>query len=196
MPPHPDSVRLTRALGRCSARAVPWRGIVYRSSSPRYGNKDDLLTGAGSKTAGARWNPPNSFRTVYASSSPETALAEVLAHFRHYSLPLSKAMPRIIVSLEARLQRALDLTDGTVRRLLGVSKRRLLNEPWREEQKKGREALTQAIGRLAFQADWEGLVVPSAAQKDGVNLILFPANLTAPASWLKIINRADLPGPP
>src|SRR5437763_4540035 len=62
---HPDSDRLSRALERCLSVAVSWKGEVYRSASPRYGNKDDLLTGAGSKTAGARWNPPNSFRTEW-----------------------------------------------------------------------------------------------------------------------------------
>jgi RES domain-containing protein len=121
MSPHPKAERLGRGLARCLPRVIPWSGSLYRSASPRYANKDDLLTGVGSKTAGARWNPPNSFRTVYTSLDPETALAEVLAHFRHYGFPVSKAMPRVIVSLEAKLQRVLDLTDGAVRRVLGVS---------------------------------------------------------------------------
>jgi RES domain-containing protein len=196
MSSHPDSDRLARALARCLGRAISWSGELYRSSSPRYANKDDLLTGAGSKTAGARWNPPNSFRTVYTSLDPHTAVDEALTHFVDYGLPIAKAMPRVIVSLKACLRRVLDLTDGTIRRLLGVSKRRLLDEPWREQQKKGREALTQAIGRLAFDADWEGLLVASAARRGGVNLIIFPANLDAPGSWLKIINKAELPRRP
>src|SRR5262249_5609496 len=62
MPHHPASDRLARALVRSLARAGAWAGTLYRSASPRYANRDDLLTGAGSKTAGARWNPPNSFR--------------------------------------------------------------------------------------------------------------------------------------
>ena len=47
--------------------------------------------------------------------------------------------------------------------------------------------------RLAYEADWEGLLAPSAARKGGVNLVLFPANLKAPGSWLRIIKKADLP---
>src|SRR5436853_7828651 len=66
-----------------------------------------------------------------------------------------------------------------------VSERRLLDEPWRQEQESGREALTQAIGRLSFEGNWEGLLVPSAARKDGVNLIVFPANLDVPRSWVR-----------
>ncbi len=156
----------------------------------------DIITGAGSKTAGARWNPPTSFYTIYASLDVETAVAEALAYFRYYGLPVSKAMPRVIVALEAKLQRVLDLTDGSVRRVLGVSERRMLDEPWREEQKKGREALTQAIGRLAYEANLEALLVPSAARRGGENLIVFPANLDAPRSSLHIMNKEELPRAP
>jgi RES domain-containing protein len=188
---HPDADRFRSALARCAT--TTWRGQLFRSASPKYASKDDIVTGAGAKTAGGRWNARATFNTVYASLDVETALAEALQHFRYYGFPISKAMPRIIVALEAKLERALDLRDGDTRRTLGVSARRMLDEPWREEQKKGREALTQAIGRLAFEADLQGLLVPSAARKGGANLILLPANLDPPKSWLRIINRGELP---
>jgi len=190
--PHPGSDRLRHALERCASRAVRWSGVVYRSASPRYANKDDLLTGVGSKTAGARWNPPRSFPTVYASLDPHTALEEVLAHFRYYKIPIESAMPRVTVSVRVRLGRVLDLTDGKTRSALRVSERRMLTEPWREEQKAGREALTQALGRLGHEFGWEGLIVPSAVRRGGVNLIIFPANLSRRSS-LEIINVVDLP---
>lgn len=190
---HPEFDRLARRVQRCLSLATSWRGTLFRSASPRYANKDDIITGAGSKAAGARWNPPGRFRTVYTSLHVETAVTEALAHFRHYGLPAARAMPRVIVALDAQLQRVLDLTDGRVRRMLGVSASRLLGEPWREMQKKGREALTQAIGRVAYGTNLEGILVPSAAHRGGTNLIVFPANLDPPASWLKIINRDQLP---
>src|SRR3954451_13670040 len=140
--PHPESDRLRRAVERCAPRAVRWSGVVYRSASPRYANGDDLLTGVGSKVAGARWNPPRSFPTVYASLDPHTALDEVLAHFLHYAIPVESAMPRVTVSVRVRLGRVLDLTDGPTRSVLRVSAWRMLDEPWREEQAAGREALT------------------------------------------------------
>jgi RES domain-containing protein len=193
MKKHPESVRLQSALAKCLAHAAPWKGELYRSASPKYANKDDIITGAGSKAAGARWNPPGIFHTVYASLEVETAVAEALQHFRYYGLPVSKAMPRVIVALEAKLERVLDLRDGAVRRVLGVSEKRMLTEPWREEQKKGREALTQALGRFAFELDFQALLVPSAARRGGSNLILLPANLDPPASWVRIVNRDELP---
>jgi RES domain-containing protein len=190
--PHPDSDRLRRALERCALCAVRWDGVVYRSASPRYANSEDLLTGVGSRTAGARWNPPRSFPTAYLSLDPHTALDEVLAHFRYFGIPIESAMPRVMVSLIARVERVLDLTDGKIRSTLRVSERRMLDEPWREEQKAGREAMTQAVGRLAFELGWEGLLVPSAARRAGVNLILLPTNLLRQSS-LEIINEHELP---
>jgi hypothetical protein len=41
--------------------------------------------------------------------------------------------------------------------------------------------------------DVEALLVPSAARKGGSNLIVFPANLDPPNSWLRIANRDELP---
>jgi RES domain-containing protein len=173
---------------------LSWRGELFRSAAPKYANKDDIITGAGSKAAGGRWNPPAGFHAVYASLDVETAVAEALQHFRYYGLPVSKAMPRVIVALEVNLDRVLDLRDGAVRRALAVSEKRMLSEPWREEQKDGREALTQALGRLAYSLDIQALLVPSAARKRGSNLIVFPANLDRPSCWLRIVNRDELPG--
>jgi len=166
--------------------------VVYRSASPRYATKHDLLTGVGSKTAGARWNPPKSFPTVYVSLDPHTALDEVLSNFRYYKIPIECAMPRVMVSVSVRLGRVLNLIDGKTRTALGVSERRMLDEPWREKQKAGREALTQALGRLGHELGWEGLLVRSAVSRGGVNLIVFPSNLSRHSS-IEIINVGDLP---
>jgi RES domain-containing protein len=169
-------------------------GVVYRSASPRYANKDDLLTGLGSKSAGARWNPPKSFATVYSSLDPHTALDEVLAHYRYFNIPIESAMPRVTVSVRVRLARVLDLNNGKTRSTLRVSERRMLEEPWRQVQAAGREALTQCVGRVGQELGWEGLLVPSAARRAAISLIVFPANL-ARRNALQIINVGDLPPP-
>lgn len=195
MTPHPEEEQIRRGLGRCLARNIPWTGVVYRSASPRYANRDDLLTGMGSKSAGARWNPPKSFPTVYTSLDPHTALDEVLAHYRYYGIPIESAMPRVTVSVRVRLARVLDLTDGATRSSLRVSERRMLDEPWRREQAAGREALTQCLGRLSQELVWEALLVPSAARRAGENLIIFPANLSR-RSTVEIVNVGDLPPRP
>jgi hypothetical protein len=53
--------------------------VVYRSSSPPYANRQDLLTGVGSRIAGARWNPPGSFPTVYTSRAETDSHADLQA---------------------------------------------------------------------------------------------------------------------
>ena len=146
------------------------------------------------QSAGARWNPPRCFPTIYTSIDPHTALDEVLAHFRHYAIPIESAMPRVTVAVRVELARVLDLTDGTTRSALRVSERRMLGEPSREEQAAGREALTQAMGRLAHELGWEALVVPSAARRGGVNLIIFPDNL-APWGCARDRQRRRTPRP-
>jgi RES domain-containing protein len=191
---HANSDWLAKALGRCEKHVEPWGGVVYRSASVRYANRDDLLTGAGSKTAGARWNAPGTVATVYTSLDIPTAVEEGLAHYRYYGFAVEKALPRVLVSVQVRLRRVLALTSRRVSRILRVTRRQLEAEDWRACNKKGEEALTQAIGRLAWTAEWEGLLVPSAAHSAGTNLIVFPGNIHPPKSYLLIINRERLPG--
>jgi RES domain-containing protein len=190
---HPESERLARALARCEPLAEKWAGFVYRSAAPAYANRDDLITGAGAKKAGGRWSPRGSFHTVYASLEFETAAAEALAHYRRFRIPEHAAMPRVFAALEVRLTRVLDLRRGQVRSALKVSAERLTDEEWWKLQKRGKEAITQALGRLAWLAKWQALIVPSAARPGGANLIVFPANLGPPGSWLKIHKPDDLP---
>ena len=172
--PHPDSARLRNAAGAARKSAAEWSGAFYRSATPRYAGSADLLSGFGARKHGGRWNPPGAFSAVYGSSSPETAVAEALATFRHYGIPISDAMPRVIVALEAKLDAVLDLTDPRTRSLLKVSRRALREEPWRERQEAGIEALTQAIGRAAHEAGFDGLRAPSAPVPAGWNLVVFP----------------------
>ena len=193
---HADTERLRDGLSHAAGLCAPWTGHVYRSASPRYANRDDFLTGAGAKIGGARWNPPGSFAATYTSLAPETAALEALAHHRYYGLPEAEALPRVLAAAVVALQRVLNLTDAAARRALRASRRELLAEDWRAANGEGRESRTQAIGRLAWGAEIEALLVPSAAHPGGVNLVIFPGNLTPPGSYLIIVNRESLPRHP
>ena len=177
MTSHPEFPRLAAAIRRLPVR--PWTGVAFRSASPAYAGSRDLLSGEGVRRHGGRWNPAGAFAAVYASLSPETAIAEALSHFRYYAIPEADAMPRVLVALEASLAALADLTDGRARRALRVSRRRMRGDGWRRAAEQGRESLTQAIGRAAFEAELEGLLVPSAADRRGTNLVVFPARLRA-----------------
>jgi RES domain-containing protein len=158
-----------------------------------YANRDDLLTGAGAKRDGARWNPPDSVATVYTSLEMQTATEEALSHHRYFGFAVETALPRVMVAIRVSLRRVLNLTDPRPRSALGITRGRLTAEDWRAANARGEEALTQAVGRLAWENGWEGLLVSSSADPGGVNLIVFPGNLVPPESYLLIVNRDQLP---
>jgi RES domain len=80
-----------RSLARYGKYGGAWAGVIYRSASVRYANRDDLLTGTGSKSPGASWNPPGSMVTVYMSLDIQTAVAEARAHHRYYGFGVERA---------------------------------------------------------------------------------------------------------
>ena len=102
----------------------------------------------------------------------------------------------MLAGAQVVLQRVLDLTDAKVRKTMRVSRDSLATEDWRAANALGKEALTQAVGRLVWEAEWEGMLVPSAPDPKGLNLIVFPGNLTPPGSYLLIVNREQLPPHP
>lgn len=158
--------------------AISFAGVGYRSSTPKYANETDLLTGEGSKRNGGRWNPAG-ISMVYLSLTPETAMAETFAHHRYYGIPVEDAMPRTFVAVDVNLQSVLDLRDGKLRQRLRVSEERILAVDWRKELRAGSQPLTQRIGLVAREICLEGLIVPSAVDADGHNLLVFPDKLQA-----------------
>ncbi len=87
-------------------------------------------------------------------------------------------LPRVIKAIHVRVSRLVDTTDGDIRRSLMVSKQRMLDTDWRNANARGKEALTQAIGRAAAETGLEGLIVASAERPKEINLVLFVANLS------------------
>jgi RES domain-containing protein len=190
--PHsgPTLKQLKSRLDRLLPLATAFNGIGYRSSTPEYATEADLLTGEGSKLHGGRWNPVG-IAAVYASLTPETAMAETLAHNRYYSISIEDSMPRTFVAIEANLHVVLDLRDGSIRRRLQVSEERILTADWRKDMRGGHEPITQMVGQAAYETGWEGLIVPSAADLKGHNLLVFPEKLQS-RSWLQVLHADRL----
>jgi RES domain-containing protein len=156
--------------------ATAFAETVYRSVSPKFATESDLLTGAGSKRHGGRWNPPG-IAVVYISLTPETAMAETLAHYRYFDIPIEDAMPRTFVAIEVKLKAILDLRQGPVRQRLQVSMNRILTVDWRKDARAGQVPITQLLGQAAAEVGLEGLIVPSIADLRGHNVLVFPENL-------------------
>jgi RES domain-containing protein len=190
--PHPGPTlkQLKDRLERLLPSATRFSGVAYRSSTPEYATEDDLLTGEGSKLHGGRWNPIG-IAVVYASLTPETAMAETLANNRYYGISVEEAMPRTFVAFAAKLHAVLDFRDGNVRRRLQVSQKRILAVDWRKDVRAGREPITQKIGQAAYEAGWEGVIVPSAVDPNGYNLLIFPDKRN-PKSELEILHADRL----
>lgn len=185
----PDHVTTMEALRTTSA--IPWSGTVYRQCTPKYATNADLLRGDGSRLYGGRWSPVG-VRAVYASLSPEAAMAEALQSFRYYGWDIANAMPRVFVSVECSFRAVLDLTDGSIRQRLGLSLQRMVDEDWRQMNHSNRRAVTQRVGASALEAGLEGILVPSAAEATGRNLVWFPDNLQS-RSIIAIKNAGQLP---
>jgi RES domain-containing protein len=170
-----DLASLIRKLERLIPEASDFSGKTFRSATPHYATEKDLLTGEGSRRFGGRWNPPG-LAAVYASLTPETAMAETLAHARYFGLSEYDAMPRTFVAISVDLSSVLDLTDGKVRQRLAFSLKRIVETDWRKETDAGKVPFTQWLGHAAADVGFEALLVPSAAEANGRNIVAFPPN--------------------
>ena len=92
-----------------------FRATVFRFTDPKHSKGADVVSGIGGLRASGRWNLEGAFRLSYTSTTPETALAETLAHARYYLLPGDEFLPKLLVSLNADLKNTLDLTNGSIR---------------------------------------------------------------------------------
>lgn len=190
--PHPQANGLAAGLHSCLHLAAPWDGTIFRFTGVKYANRGDLLSGAGARRHGGRWNPPGLFNCIYGSLDAGVAQEESFASNDRYGIPREMMRPLVQVAVRLRLQVVLDLTDAAILKLLGVSRAVLTRCDWEAEQDLGREAITQCLGRLAWQAKLEAVLVPSRQISGGVNLALFPGRRRRGSSW-KIQGARDLP---
>ena len=168
-----------------------WQGDTFRFGSLRYLRPRDILSGLGSFKVGGRFNAPGSFPAVYASLDKATAATELDARARYYGLNTDALQPAVLVAVEMRLQASVDLRQPAVLAALSVTLDAIATCDWRAAQAAGREALTQGLGRAAYEAGLEALLVPSAQVPDGVNLVYFPGACRA-GSTTRIHQDAEL----
>lgn len=190
---HPDSRQLQQNLNRCLALAKSLEGSIFRFTPIRFSNRVDLLSGAGARLHGGRWNPVGKFNCVYGSLTAGVAQDEAFANFDRYGIPRNKMRPLVQVAIHLRLQFVLDLTDVHVLKSLDITVKQLTDCDWETSQGEGKEALTQAIGRICHHAELEAIIVPSRSLPKAKNIALFPGRRRVGSSW-KIQGARDLPG--
>jgi len=191
---HPAHQGFLVALRRVLPAAIAFHGNLYRACDPTYANTRDLLTGEGSRKRGGRWNAPGGPATVYLAQSVDGAIAESLGLPSHYGFDPAKRLPLTLVAVDTELQVVIDFTDPVVRNTLSVTLAAMNGCDWRNENAAGREAITQALGRAAFDVGAQGIIVPSPVKRSIKNLNAFPANLGG-AGRLRICGAEKLPPP-
>ena len=174
--------------------AIPFSGICFRNVAQQFATQQTILSAKGSLLAGGRFNFRGAFPVLYLSCDLHTCLEETTQAFRQSGSTVAQALPRTVVGIEVGLNRVLDLTAPMQRRRLGVTKASLTGADWvMTQDAENREALTQELGRLARNAGFEALLVPSAAlPRTGKNLVIFSEQLL-PHSYCHIVNKDRLP---
>ena len=190
--PYPDSSRLSGAIQRCIPFRTSFTGILYRAACVGRANPEDLVAGVGSLLTGGRWNPLGAFCALYASLNETTALNEARQQDLRQGVARWMSLPLVVTAIDADVWPVLDLFDGRIRRILRVTRARMLAESWWTIQDEGREAITQAIGRLAREQGFAALLVPSTIDASAANVVIFPDRLRL-TNRVSIVNADRLP---
>jgi RES domain-containing protein len=188
--PHPEQAKLSTRLRRIGRSAdTKFEGELFRFINPVFSKFSDIISGDGALHAAGRWNVTGAAHLSYTAMSPTTALEEVLVPVRYFNLPESKALPRVLVAVKFRASRVLDLREGKIRQTLRLSQSTIRGLDWRKDNFQGREALTQAWGfAFAHVGRYEAVIVPSAADATGANVLIFPQNLLS-GSELSVVTE-------
>lgn len=143
--------------------------IFYRISRAKYGTAAVAFSGEGASKVAHRWNHPSSeLRAVYCSDSLALACLECLVHIR----PLPRIFPGSIYY-------AVEVPDG------------LLERPLVPELPVGWNAVVAGNASRDFGTEFlrsnraVGLVVPTAIQPLGYNVVLNPQHPQFSLAWVK-----------
>lgn len=135
----------------------------------------------GSLLANNRYTQAGVCAALYTSHYPELALLEV-TQGSAFSEAFPGATPALHVtfSLHVHLTGVLDLMDLDVQERFGTNLQELTGE-WKAMNTVGREAPTQRLGRLTFEAGRvEAIRYPSKIQPQRSNVLLFKDRLSFP----------------
>jgi RES domain-containing protein len=189
---HPDYDdlihRLTPVVGQ---HQTAGKRTVYRCVDlNQWARPENLITGEGAKIHGSRWMAKDITAVVYAASTDNIALKEAKHNFQRFGIKPLKNKPRLIVEINVSFQNVVALKT-LLENLKSPTIDELLDEDWGEVNAQGDEALSQAFGRAFWNLGVEGFTVPSAQDRRGTNLILFPTNQKS-GSRLEISGEHEL----
>lgn len=139
---------------------MSYTGTAFRHISPQY----HPLSGAGARTQGGRWNPPQSFATLYLGAERETVIAEFGRIVERSGRAAEEFLPRRFYRYDIRLEELLDVRAPDHRERLGLSDEALSADDLRP---------CQAVGEAAHHVGREGVIAPSATGTGIVIAVFF-----------------------
>ena len=145
-------------------KGVSYEGTIYRNVNSAF---DPLDMNAYTINSNHRYTQPGT-PGLYFGDSEKTVYAEL------GSYKVTDYSNRTMHSYDAKLDNMLDLTNPKVRKQLGVKKKDLLTNDYR---KNVGSATTHQMGEYALKNGYNGLVVPSARNPGGNNIVIFDPGL-------------------
>ncbi len=167
------SSRQRSAIKKWTARAVPLKGLYFRSVEYRYMDPEDVLSGAGTQAYGGRFAVVGT-RAVYLSATDSGAGKEVTARKARLGgaaqISTSK-YPRIVFAVAVSLDRSLDLSA------LSSSEpgKAIVSACLSIDDLNASMALSQILEGEGIQ----GLVFPSVIPGGDDNLVVYLSNCIA-----------------
>ena len=129
---------------------VDFRGGAYRHVA----RTQSPTSGEGARVHGGRWNPPNSFPTLYLALDRPTVLAELKRTALRFGLAPEGLLPRAVYRSDLALRQCLDLRNESSRAAAGLS----LDDIHSEDPTR-----CQRVAMAAHYLELEALLAPSAA---------------------------------
>lgn len=135
-------------------------GKAFRHLAPDH----HPLSGIGARTHGGRWNPPDSFSTLYLALERGTTVLEFYRLAKRQGRAPEDFLPRRMYSYDIALGSVLDLRDASIRAALRLSDLDLQSS---------NAVKCQQIGESAHYLGLEGILAPSAAGEGNVLAVFF-----------------------
>ncbi len=151
-----------------SIATSPFTGTAYRHVAAGRGP----LSGAGARSQGGRWNPPQSFATIYLGLERETVIAEFHRLAARSRRAPQDFLPRHFYRYELALAQVLDLRASESRSQLSLGLADIASDDL---------TACQAIGETAHYLGYEAVLAPSATGAGQV-LAVFSDRLRAGSS--------------
>lgn len=144
-----------------SLELTSFEGEAFRHIAPAY----NPLQTDGARIRGGRWNPPESFPTLYLALDERTAAAELRRLAQRQSRRVEDLLPRTVYIFRVRLRDVLDLDLTNPESIDALA---LADAISADDMSR-----TQAVGEAAHYLSLEAILAPSATSAGRVLAVFF-----------------------